>query len=301
MSLLVRDRLTGKLEKEQIYGEAAIKFLYGDDLTSRLFSRPILSIASKTPLFSSFYGWLQKRPASRKKIEPFIQEYGVDLSDYKKNVEEFTSFNDFFTRELKPGARSFAGDENTAIIPADGRFLAIPDITKSDGFLVKGKKFDFESLLQNKELAERYKNGTMVMGRLCPTDYHRFHFPCDCVPGESKPINGYLYSVNPIALKKNCEILTENKRCYTLLETKQFGTVLYMEVGATNVGTIIQTYTPGKEYVKGDEKGYFSFGGSFLILLFEEGRIELAEDLVNTNKDKIELKCLMGQSLGSAI
>lgn len=300
MNLIVRDRLTGKIEREQVYGQAALRFLYGDDLVTKLFGRPLLAPLCKTPFFSAFYGWLQKRPASKKKVLPFIRKYGVDTSEFEKEVASFESFNDFFIRKLKPEARPIASDDEVATIPADGRFLAFPNIDKADGFMVKGNKFDLTELLQNETLASRYSQGAMVIGRLCPTDYHRFHFPCDGMPSEPELINGWLYSVNPIALKKNCRIFTQNKRCYTLIETKCFGTVLMMEVGATNVGTIIQTYQPLQDYRRGDEKGYFSFGGSALILLFEPGSITLDDDLLQTGNDKIELKCQMGQSLGTA-
>jgi phosphatidylserine decarboxylase len=185
-------------------------------------------------------------------------------------------------------------------LPADARYLVFPDIEKADGFWVKGKKFSLIELLQDKSLAERYKNGSMVISRLCPVDYHRFHFPCDCTPKESQLINGPLFSVNPIALKRNIEILSENKRVLTELNTTNFGNVLYIEVGATYVGSIVQTYIPGQSYAKGDEKGYFSFGGSCLILLFEPGKIVFDQDLINASLEKVEVRGLLGQSLGQA-
>lgn len=300
MTVIYRNRLTGKIEREQIYGEAALKFLYGDSFLSRLFSTSLLTLICKTPLFSRFYGWIQSRPGSKKKVKPFITEYGIDSSEFLKPVESFTSFNDFFTRELKANARPIAADEDVAIIPADGRYLAFQNIAETDGFFVKGEKFDLATLIGDQALAARYASGTMILGRLCPTDYHRFHFPTDCTPQETKLINGWLFSVNPVALKRNCRTLQENKRCYTLLETENFGSILYMEVGATSVGTIVETFSPKNTYRKGDEKGYFSFGGSFLVILFEPGRITLDEDLAQTSSDKIELRCLLGQSMGTA-
>lgn len=291
MSYVIRNRKTGILEPEQIYGEKAISFLYGD----KALGKPLMDLVCKFPLFSMLYGKLQSSRASAKKVKPFIENFDIDASEFEK--QDFASFNDFFTRKLKPGARPLA--TTNLVIPADGRFLAFQNISKSDGFFVKGQKFDLAKLLHSESLADRYHSGTMVIARLCPTDYHHFHFPCDCRPGESTLINGALYSVNPIALKQNCHIFTENKRRLTLLDTA-FGTVAYMEIGATSVGTIVETYSPGNHYRKGDEKGYFSFGGSALVLLFEPGRITLDPDLQQTGLDKIELRCLMGQSLGKA-
>ncbi|MES2199982.1 MAG: phosphatidylserine decarboxylase, partial [Chlamydiota bacterium] len=124
------------------------------------------------------------------------------------------------------------------------------------------------------------------------------HFPCSCTPSKSFLINGPLYSVNPLALRKRIEILAQNKREITILGTECFGKVLFIEVGATCVGAIHQTYTPEKLHEKGAEKGYFSFGGSSLVLLFEPGAIVFDQDLVEASKEGIEVLGLMGQTLG---
>ena len=141
----------------------------------------------------------------------------------------------------------------------------------------------------------------MVLARLCPTDYHRFHFPCDCLPGQTKLINGWLYSVNPLAVKKNIQILTQNKRTLCLLDTPLFGSVAYMEIGATSVGSIQETYVVDRFQVKGAEKGYFEFGGSALILLFPKNTIQFDSDLLAATEQGLEMRCLLGQSMGRAI
>lgn len=292
------DRITGKQEVEKVYGAAALKFLYGKDWVSRLFGAPVAHLLAKNPLFSAWYGYVQKLPFSKKKIIPFIEAFHVDASEFLKPVESFRSFNDFFIRELKSEARPIAADDKTAIIPADGRYLFYPDISVADGFVVKGEKFDLATLLEDKKLADKYFRGSMVMARLCPSDYHRYHFPCDCTPGPTRFINGWLYSVNPIAIKRDVHIFTRNKRTICELETERFGKVLFLEIGATNVGSIHQTHKPGRHYPKGAEKGFFSFGASSLILLFEPGRISIDADLLSATSQHLEIKCLMGQSLG---
>ena len=176
--------------------------------------------------------------------------------------------------------------------------LVYQNIDKVDGFVVKGKKFSIAKLLQNNLLAASYEGGSMMIARLCPTDYHRYHFPCDGVPGEPKLINGPLWSVNPIALHKNIEIFTENKRVITEIETEKFDKILYIEVGATCVGSIHNTFKPHRPVKKGDEKGYFSFGGSAIILLFKHNCIRLDHDLVRNSEEHLETLCQMGQSLG---
>lgn len=295
------DRRSGEEKKEEVYGDFFLKLLYGDG--NGLFSEKVLqpflqASVCRNSLFSSLYGFFQRTKWSKHHIQPFIDKYKIDVSEFQEPVELFSSFNDFFVRKLKPTARPLAEEKNGAIMPADGRYLFFPDISQENGFFVKGKKFSLEKLVDNKELAEEYQNGSMVFARLCPTDYHRYHFPFDCTVGKSRLINGYLYSVNPIALKKNIEIFTENKRVLTELISPEFGKVLFIEVGATCVGSIHQTYPKKDFYLKGEEKGFFSFGGSSLILLFLPHRIIFDTDLIEKRKRGLEIYCLMGQSMG---
>jgi phosphatidylserine decarboxylase len=295
------DRETKKITQEKVYGEACLQALYGDSFFSKILEKTMLPLLSKYPFASKLYGALQKSSFSKKKVKPFIKDFEMDSSEFLDSVDSFGSFNEFFIRKLKPGARKIVTGRDVAILPADARYLVYPNIEKSEGFLVKGKKFTLENFLQSKELAAKYAQGSMLIARLCPTDYHRFHFPFNCMPSSSELINGYLYSVNPIALRKRIEIFSENKRELTTLRTQQFGEVIFVEVGATNVGSIHQTFTPEEPYAKGDEKGYFSFGGSSLVLLFEPGKIQFDQDLVDASAERIEVRGLMGQSLGRAL
>ncbi len=294
------DRILRKEEKEKVYGGAGIKFLYGDDLLSAWIGAPLMHTLSRLPFFSAFYGWWQNRSWTKNKIAPFIQAFNVDLQEFLKDTSDFTSFNDFFIRKLKPNARPIDPRKEVAVIPADGRYWFYQDISAVDGFIVKGKKFCLETLLENQELARKYSHGSMVIARLCPSDYHRFHFPCSGIPGSSTLINGYLYSVNPIAIKKDLEIFTQNKRSLCAMQTDHFGTLLYCDVGATFVGSIHQTYTPSNPVVKGEEKGYFSFGASCLILLFEPGAIQFDQDLLVASASGKEIRCLLGQPMGAS-
>jgi phosphatidylserine decarboxylase len=295
------DRTTKKEEKEKVYGQFFIELLYGKGFISQFLSFVILPIVAKIPFFSRIYGSFQRSKVSKAKVQPFIQAFHVDASEFLDPPSSFQSFNDFFIRKLKPECRPIANGNDVAVLPADARYLVFADIHATDGFFVKGKKFSLDDLLQNADLAHKYAHGGMVLARLCPVDYHRFHFPCNCVPDEAKLINGPLYSVNPIALKKNFRILSENKRVITPLHTKNFGTVLYIEVGATYVGSIRQTFVAHEHYAKGDEKGYFSFGGSCVILLFEPFRIQFDQDLLEASSRHIEVKGKLGQSMGRAL
>jgi len=292
------DRLTKEKKREKIYGGFFINLLYGTGFFSYLSSLLFLPLFARLPFFSYLYGWFQKSSLSRSKIRPFIANYAIDSSEFLEPIESFRSFNDFFIRKLKSSARPLA---EQAILPADGRYLVYPDISQIDGFVVKSKKFQLDTLLQDAQLTQRYQRAGMVIARLCPVDYHRFHFACDCTPEPGRLINGPLYSVNPIALKKNINYLSENKRMMTPLKTQEFGQILYIEVGATYVGSIVQTHTPNQSYAKGAEKGYFEFGGSCLILLFEPNTIRFDQDLIDNSAQFIETRGLLGQSLGSSI
>lgn len=294
MKLEIIDRTTKKIETEKVLGKNAIAFLYNDNF----FSKICLFLLAKLSFFSFLYGFLQKTKLSRKKIVPFIEKFHIDKSEFEKNVEDFESFNDFFIRKLKKEKRPFDLDEKIAILPADARYLVFENVSNMEAFFIKNEKFDLKSFLKDASLAEKYKEGSMVIARLSPSDYHRFHF---CISGlalKPKLINGLLYSVNPIALKSNIKIFYENKRMLTMLKSHNFGDVLYIEIGATNVGSIIQTFNFDAFQKKGEEKGYFALGASSVVLLFEKDKIKFSDDLIQNSRRNLETKARFGEVLG---
>ncbi|MCC6822128.1 MAG: phosphatidylserine decarboxylase [Verrucomicrobiota bacterium] len=290
------NRYTGRVETEQVYGAAWLRWIYGNPV-----GRLALEAVVKRPFFSRWYGWRMDREGSRHKVMPFIRDFGLDVREFADPPESFRTFNEFFHRRLKPGIRLVDGDPSVVVFPADGRHLGFPEAAQINGVFVKGQRFELERLLGNAELAARYARGSLVLSRLCPVDYHRFHFPLAGRPSETSRLNGPLYSVNPIALRRNLSYLWENRRTLTRLETEKFGLVLLLEIGATNVGSIVQTYRPGTVVEKGNEKGYFGFGGSSTLLLFEPGRVRLAADLVEQSRNQRELYAHVGDRLGTAI
>lgn len=289
------NRYTQRVETEQIYGEGFMRWIYGT-LTGRL----ALHAVAKRGFFSRWYGWRMDRAASRAKVAPFIQNFRVDPGEFADAPESFRTFNEFFYRKLKSEARPIAGDARTAVFPADGRHLGFSDVSQVEGIFVKGEVFSLGELLRDQELAEQFHRGTMVLSRLCPVDYHRYHFPVGGLATEPRLINGWLYSVSPIALRRNIHIFTENKRAITRIESPEFGTVLMLEVGATNVGSFEYTFPPNTRVAKGAEKGYFKFGGSSTITLFEPGRVKLDADILAHTAEHRELYARMGDRLGVA-
>ncbi len=287
------DRISHKVEEEKVYGEKYIHFLYG----KKVFRKVAHFLAAWIGL-SIFYGWIQKSFLSRKKIIPFIQKFHINTEEFLDSVDSFSSFNHFFIRKLKTTARPIIPGDKVAVLPADARYLVYPDLSAIEGIWVKGNKLSLEELLGPYADARRYAEGSLVIARLAPVDYHRFHFPVDCTPSPSFCMGKLLHSVNPQALKENIRILSSNKRALSILKNSLWGDILYIEVGALFVGAIHQTYEPGKRYTKGEEKGFFSFGGSTLLLLFEPGKILFSSDLVQASSQGIEVLGKMGQILG---
>lgn len=248
----------------------------------------------KRKFVSSWYGGMMDSPKSANKIEPFVEDYAIDLSIAQK--QEFDSFNDFFIRKLKHEARPINTDSNVIVSPADGKVLAYKDMSNQD-FIVKGYRFNVLAFLEDTALAKKFEDGTLMLFRLCPVDYHRFHFPVNGRVSDLSQIEGDYYSVNPIAIKKIVEVFCENKREYVTISTQKFGDVIMAEIGATMVGSIIQTYN-SDQVKKGDEKGYFKFGGSSLLLLFEKGRVEIDDDLLKNTANDLETEVIMGERIG---
>jgi phosphatidylserine decarboxylase len=288
-------RARAREETEEIFGESWLRFAYEHPV-----GRLAVWLLARRVLFSRWYGYRMNRPASARLILPFIARYNLDVDEFATSPFRFENFNAFFYRALRPGCRPIAPGDGVAVLPADGRHLVFPDVEAGDGFYVKGARFSLAELLDDADLAARFAGGAMVISRLCPVDYHRFHFPVAGVPGEPRRVQGWLYSVSPIALRRRIRYLVENKREVTLVDSPAFGPVAVLEVGATNVGSILQSFVPGRSVAKGDEKGLFAFGGSCVITLFARGRIRFDADLVAQSARHVETYARMGESLGTA-
>lgn len=290
------DRYEQQPKTEVVYGEGFLRWAYEHPL-----GELAVQVLVKRALFSQWYGKRMSHPNSRMLIDNFIKQYGINVDEMLLPPPEYEHFNAFFARKLKQEARPIAKNKDAVIFPADGRHFVIPDLSSNDGIFVKGTKFDIHSLLEDDELAARFTNGAMLISRLCPVDYHRFHFPWDGVPDEPKLINGSLYSVSPIALRRRPSLLWENKRYLTRLKTNDLGEVLILDVGATCVGTVVNTFSPGKAVTKGEEKGYFLFGGSCVITIFESNRICFADDLLEQCANRREVYARMGDQCATVL
>ena len=284
------DRATGQVKTEKVVSETALYWLYNNPL-----GKLTLQALLKRKIVSEFYGRLMHTHWSIRKIAPFIKTYHIDTSQFQK--QKYQSFNDFFIRKLKPGVREIDTSLNAVISPADGKVFAFHDIA-GQSFIVKGYRFNLKSFLQNDSLSQVYRDGSLLLFRLCPTDYHRFHFPVGGTLSKVTKIQGDYYSVNPIALRKRIRIFCENKREYQTINSPVFGHVIMAEIGATMVGSIVYTFQ-GSEAVKGAESGYFQFGGSSIILLFQPGKIKIDPYLIRNTEDHLETSIEMGEQVGT--
>jgi len=290
-SIQYYERESGLLKTEKIAGEKWLVWLYNNPI-----GEATLWTLAKRKLVSSVYGKMMDRTSSAKRINPFIEDFDIDMSGVQE--QKFKSFNDFFSRKLKDNARPVDTSFNIVVSPADGKIMAYSDISNSD-FIIKGFRFDVFSFLDNDDLAKKYRDGTLLIIRLAPVDYHRFHFPVSGNLSSNKKIEGDYYSVNPFALRKKAEIFCLNKREYTIISNPLFGDVIMTEVGATMVGSILQTYT-GSPVKKGEEKGYFKFGGSTVVLLFEKSKICVDKDILINTGNGYETTVKMGERIGDA-
>lgn len=283
------------IETEQVFGEGWLRFAY-ENPAGRFF----VWLVARRAFFSKWYGWKMNKRESALQVLPFIVKYGIDVDEFAKSAFDYKTFNEFFYRALKPAARPIAPGDEVAVFPADARHLVFADVTSTPGFYVKGATFSLAELFGGEEQAAPFAGGAMVISRLCPVDYHRFHFPVAGVPGESRGIDGWLYSVSPLALRRNLRYLVANKREITVIKAPRFGQVAMIEVGATNVGNIRQSFVPGREVEKGAEKGLFAFGGSCVITVFQRGRIVFDRDLLAQSAEHRETYARMGDRMGVA-
>lgn len=245
------------------------------------------------PVISNIGAWFLNTKVSTFLISSFVKNNNIDLTQYKR--KRYNSYNDFFTREIKPQARPIDEEPDTVISPSDGKVSAY-EITDNLRFCVKNTWYSVKSLLRNQKLAKRYEGGTCVIIRLTVDNYHRYCYLADGYQNHRYYLPGVLHTVNPIA-NDHVPIYTENARELTVLHTKQFGAVTQIEVGALMVGRICNRLNHGS-FKKGQEKGYFEFGGSTIVLLFEKDQADILPVFFANTKNDCETMVYMGDMIG---
>lgn len=300
-NILVQDRLTGQINEERmsIYVRLGIRLLY-KGLKSREMEKKRIKKLLKG--LSVKQGVKYDDPASKSEIPKFISFHQLDLSEVLHPLDWFKSFNEFFYRELKPDARPVSAPNNPKIIvsPADCRSVVFNQMDAATKIWVKGRDFTIKRLLGEAypEDVERYTNGALGIFRLAPQDYHRFHIPVDGKMGVPKTIEGEYYTVNPMAIRSALDVYGENVRICVPIDSVAHGRVMVICVGAMMVGSTVITQGAGAEVKRGDELGYFKFGGSTLLVLFEPGRMVFDQDLADNSKGALETLVRVGMSIG---
>ncbi|MGB0452396.1 MAG: phosphatidylserine decarboxylase [Bacteriovoracaceae bacterium] len=296
MDIQYFNREKDSLEDEKVYGGKAVDWLYSSKVGSAL------NNLITQPFVSQLYGAYQDSGVSKKKIRPFLKQFGIDISEFKNNGTEdfYDSFNDFFIREFREGAREFAQKPSDMPAPCEARYLGFTKMSSLNPIRVKKAFLKPKEIVGNAEYAEYFRDGPAYIARLCPVDYHRFHFPDDGRVIESYRVHGVLDSVNPLALGKKSDLFFENERHVTILETKNFGKIAYIEVGAVCVGKIVQSYH-GNQFLRGQEKGYFKFGGSTVIVFGEKGKWAPSEDILKHSSEGREVYLKLGDVVAQKI
>lgn len=284
MKQITRD---GLLIEGQDGQEHVLKLLYGT-IPGRCLLKVLVA-----PWVSRIAGAFLSSKASGVLIAPFVRKYSIDRTLFLP--PSTPGFNGFFTRVIRPEARPMDDAESHLISPCDSKLSVFP-IEEGSRFLLKNTTYSIESLLRDRELSECYSGGQILVFRLTVEDYHRY---CYFASGRREPfrkIPGVLHTVNPIA-NDVFPIYQENAREYTVIHTEAFGSVIMMEVGALLVGKIVN-HSCAEQVTRGQEKGYFQYGGSTVVLILPQGAAVIDPDILDNSRQGIETVVHYGEKIG---
>lgn len=283
------------MEEERILGDRLLRLAY---LTParHLLAWPLFG----TALCSRLLGWYADRPFSRGRIQKTIVSLGIDMEGFVTPPGGFRCFNDFFARRVKPGARPFA--PSGLCSPADCRLTVFPTLTHDTCLPVKGAAFSVPELLgpEGKPWHNTFDDGAAAVFRLCPSDYHRYHFPDSGQLLRTWRLPGRFNSVHPIALEQRIRVFTTNVREVSILRLQHFGTAAFLVIGAFGVASINDTYHD-TAFARGDEMGYFTFGGSTVVILLQKGTAVFDQDIATHSANGIECLVKAGEHIASSL
>jgi phosphatidylserine decarboxylase len=281
-----RDRETGALLPERVYAAEQLEFLYGDPI-----GRLLLDHLLTRRTFSRLYGFLKRSRRSRGQIREFIETLEVDTTELEKPVEAYGSLDEFFSRKLRLGARPVDPNPDHLLSPCDGRALAWQCLGGRE-LVVKGTRTTIAELIGDTATVMEFADPAVLLVRLAAADYHRCHFPADGTVFRPRAVGSRLHSVHPIALERGAPSFA-NYRVATRIDSDVFGPLIIIEVGALTVGSIVQTFTSAR-VTRGQEKSYFRFGGSALVLLALASRVAFDDDLIRSTGEGLESKVRVG-------
>lgn len=299
-NIIVQDRISGELleEKMQVYVRLGIRLLY-KGARSRMEGARIRRMLKN---MSVKQGQKYDSPLSAREIPQFIAFHNLSVDEIRDPLDSFKTFNQFFYRKLKEGVRPVADPEDptTLVSSADCRLMAFASTDEATKVWIKGREFTVERLLGDKfkGKVEKLHGGGLVIFRLAPQDYHRFHVPADATVGDITFIEGQYYTVNPMAIRSTIDVYGENVRCVVPFHSEEFGTFYCICIGAMMVGSINLTVKTGDRVRRGDEFGYYAFGGSTNVCVFEKGIVQFDEDLLANSRAATETLVRVGMRIG---
>ena len=244
------------------------------------------------PIISKLAGTFLNSGASKILIPSFIRRNNIDMSEF--SAGPYDNFNEFFCRKILDGKRFIDENPNSIISPCDGKVQVFP-INDDSSFEIKGISYTLEKLLCSEKLAKQFNGGTLMLLRLGVDDYHRYSYPVDGSYDGYTRVGGKLHTVNPYVASRR-PIYAENSREYCVIKTESMGDVLMMEVGALMVGRIVNKFPNGK-VKRGEEKGYFKFGASSIVLCFEKNAVIPDAELIRNTLNGAETKIKLGERI----
>lgn len=279
--------LQGKKVSNITNQDKLLSFLY-TNIFGRMLLKPLIQ-----PQVSKLVGRYLSSAHSKWLISKFIERNEINMDIYEEC--DYSSFNDFFTRKIKPDCRPVPKDLDVLISPCDCLATVYP-IQENTTFSIKNTEYTLRSLLRSPRLAKRFRGGYAYVLRLTVEDYHRYLYSVSGKQSKNYHIDGTFHTVNPIA-NDYLPIYKENTREYTVIRSKEFGDVLQMEVGALLVGKI-SNHKQSTVVTRGEEKGFFEYGGSTIVVLTQKGRVTPRSDLLTNSKNGYETKVLQAHPLG---
>ncbi|GAM34112.1 hypothetical protein TCE0_015f01481 [Talaromyces pinophilus] len=303
---MVQNRETGREIREQQPLFKKLKlFVLFNPLTEWIDTTNMMRLHLHKKNFES--GKREATPASRRRIKSFVDFFHINMNDFEpSDINAYPTFEDFFVRAHKPGSRPIhaKNDPTKAVVVADSRLVVYETVAESKKIWIKGADFSITNLVMDKQLGPLFDDGSVASFRLSPQDYHRYHSPVSGKVKLFRSLPGDYYQVDPMALRSDLDILSRNARDYVVIESEEFGDVLFVAIGATDVGSVLihEKWQKMGSYInKGDELGMFQFGGSSIVVAFEKARIEFDKDLLDVSKAAIAMDVEVGMSLGKAV
>ena len=272
-----------------------------EKLYKKWYRGPLHYILTKKSKASRLAGRWAKSKRSRHYIGRFVKNYAINVDEIAQPLESFRTFNDFFTRTLKPGARPLPTDPTAIISPADGNALVMKNINENSLFPTKTVSLSTRKMLGDDNFARLFHGGTAIIIRLAPWDYHRVHFPLSGTPEIPRVIPGRFESVSPAVYQAGIQPLEINERHIIRFQSDRASIMAIGLVGALFVGAIVETYTPDKKYKQGEEMGYFEYGGSTMVLFFQKDTIKVIPEIKADSKEGLETPVKLGQVIGHVI